>query len=202
MELPERGVTEVERNGERIGALVHDPALEDEPELVDAVAAAAALAMENERLEAELRARVVELQESRAKLIEVSMAERRRLERDLHDGAQQRLVALSVQVALAKRKLHEDPDAAEELLDRAGGELSLALEELRELARGIHPAILTDRGLEPALQALIDRAPLDVELAEAPAGAPPGRRRGGGVLRRGRVADERREVRAAPTTRR
>ena len=168
VELPERGVTEVERNGERIGALVHDPALEDEPELVDAVAAAAALAMENERLEAELRARVVELQESRAKLIEVSMAERRRLERDLHDGAQQRLVALSVQVALAKRKLHTDPDAAEELLDRAGGELSLALEELRELARGIHPAILTDRGLEPALQALIDRAPLDVELAEAP----------------------------------
>jgi len=168
VELPERGVTEVERNGERIGALVHDPALEDEPELVDAVAAAAALAMENERLEAELRARVVELQESRAKLIEVSMAERRRLERDLHDGAQQRLVALSVQVALAKRKLHKDPDAAEELLDRAGAELSLALEELRELARGIHPAILTDRGLEPALQALIDRAPLDVELAEAP----------------------------------
>jgi signal transduction histidine kinase len=98
----------------------------------------------------------------------VSMAERRRLERDLHDGAQQRLVALSVQVGLAKRKLHKDPAAAEELLDRAGGELSLALEELRELARGIHPAILTDRGLEPALQALIDRAPLDVELADAP----------------------------------
>jgi signal transduction histidine kinase len=168
VELPDRGVKLVERNGECIGALVHDPALEDQPELVDAVAAAAALAMENERLEAELRARVVELQESRAKLIEVSMAERRRLERDLHDGAQQRLVALSVQVGLAKRKLHSDPAAAEELLVRAGGELSLALEELRELARGIHPAILTDRGLEPALQALIDRVPLDVELAEAP----------------------------------
>jgi signal transduction histidine kinase len=169
VELPAEGVTEVERNGERIGALVHDPALVDQPELVDAVAAAAALALENERLEAELRARVVELQESRAKLIEVSMSERRRLERDLHDGAQQRLVALSVQVGMAKRKLHDDPAAAEELLGRAGDELSLALEELRELARGIHPAILTDRGLEPALQALIDRAPLDVELAGAPA---------------------------------
>jgi signal transduction histidine kinase len=169
VELPAYGVTEVERDGERIGAIVHDPALDDEPELVGAVAAAAALAIENERLEAELRARVVELQESRAKLIEVSMAERRRLERDLHDGAQQRLVALSVQVGMAKRKLNDDPAAAEKLLGRAGAELSLALEELRELARGIHPAILTDRGLEPALQALIDRAPIDVELADAPA---------------------------------
>jgi signal transduction histidine kinase len=169
VELPTNGVTEVERDDERIGAIVHDPALDDEPELVEAVAAAAALAMENERLEAELRARVVELQESRAKLIEVSMAERRRLERDLHDGAQQRLVALSVQVGMAKRKLHDDPAAAEALLGRAGDELSLALEELRELARGIHPAILTDRGLEPALQALIDRAPLEVELADSPA---------------------------------
>jgi signal transduction histidine kinase len=166
--LPVRGVRLVERNGECIGAILHDPALDDERELVDAVAAAAALAMENERLEAELRARVVELQESRAKLIEVSMAERRRLERDLHDGAQQRLVALSVQVGLAKRKLNSDPQAAAELLDRAGDELSLALEELRELARGIHPAILTDRGLEPALQALIDRAPVEVELSRAP----------------------------------
>jgi signal transduction histidine kinase len=169
VELPARGVTQVERDGERIGAIVHDPAFDDEPELVEAVAAAAALALENERLEAELRARVAELQESRAKLIEVSMAERRSLERDLHDGAQQRLVALSVQVGLAKRRLHDDPRGAERLLERAGDELRLALEELRELARGIHPAILTDRGLSPALQALIDRAPLEVELAEAPA---------------------------------
>jgi signal transduction histidine kinase len=169
VELPLSGVTVVERDGERIGAILHDPALGEDPELVNTVAAAAALALENERLEAELRARVAELQESRSKLIEVSMAERRSLERDLHDGAQQRLVALSVQVGLAKRKLHADPAAAEELLERAGDELRLALEELRELARGIHPAILTDRGLSPALQALIDRAPLDVELAAAPA---------------------------------
>ena len=168
VELPEHGVTRVEREGECIGALVHDPALDDDPQLVEAAAAAAALALENERLEAELRARVAELQESRSKLIEVSMAERRSLERDLHDGAQQRLVALSVQVGLAKRRLHSDPAGAEELLDRAGEELKLALEELRELARGIHPAILTDRGLPSAVQALIDRAPLDVELGEMP----------------------------------
>jgi len=169
VELPPAGVTEVERDGERIGAILHDPALSEDPELVGTVAAAAALALDNERLEAELRARVAELQESRSKLIEVSMAERRSLERDLHDGAQQRLVALSVQVGLAKRKLHSDPAAAEQLLERAGDELRLALEELRELARGIHPAILTDRGLSPALQALIDRAPLEVDLADAPA---------------------------------
>jgi signal transduction histidine kinase len=169
VELPDRGVTQVERDGACIGAIVHDPQLDEEPELVGAVAAAAALALENERLEAELHARVAELQDSRAKLIEVSMAERRSLERDLHDGAQQRLVALSVQVALARRKLQSDPAAAEQLLDRAGDELRLALEELRELARGIHPAILTDRGLPAALQALIDRAPLEVALAEAPA---------------------------------
>jgi len=174
VELPERGVTRVERDGECIGAILHDPALNDEPQLVEAVAAAAALALENERLEAELRARVAELQESRSKLIEVSMAERRSLERDLHDGAQQRLVALSVQVGLAKRRLHSDPAGAAELLDRAGEELRLALEELRELARGIHPAILTDRGLEPALQALIARAPLAVELDVAPAERLPG----------------------------
>jgi signal transduction histidine kinase len=168
VELPGSGVTQVERDGECIGAIVHDPALDDEPELVQTVAAAAALALDNERLEAELHERVAELQESRSKLIEVSMAERRRLERDLHDGAQQRLVALSVQVGLAKRKLHADPATAEQLLERAGDELRLALEELRELARGIHPAILTDRGLSSALQALIDRAPLEVELEEAP----------------------------------
>jgi signal transduction histidine kinase len=168
VELPERGVTEVERDGACIGAIVHDPALDDEPELISAVASAAALAMENERLEAELRARVAELHESRAKLVDRTMAERRSLERDLHDGAQQRLVALSVQVALARRKVESDPAGAGELLDRAGDELRLALEELRELARGIHPAILTDRGLPAALQTLIDRAPLPVELAEAP----------------------------------
>src|SRR5439155_991386 len=97
VELPQHGVKEVERDGERIGALVHDPALDDQPELVEAVAAAAALALENERLEAELRARVLELQESRAKLIEASMAERRRPERDPHDGAHHARVSVQRQ---------------------------------------------------------------------------------------------------------
>jgi len=174
VELPEAGsgraVTEVEREGIRVGAIIHDASLADEPGLVRAVAASAALALENERLEAELRARLDELQSSRSRLVEVSMFERRRLERDLHDGAQQRLVALSLQLGLAKRRLEEGEEvAAGAMLDAARDELARALEELRELARGIHPAVLTDRGLEPALEALAERAPLPVSLDQMPA---------------------------------
>jgi signal transduction histidine kinase len=174
VELPEAGsgraVTEVEREGIRVGAIIHDASLADEPGLVRAVAASAALALENERLGAELRARLDELQTSRSRLVEVSMFERRRLERDLHDGAQQRLVALSLQLGLAKRRLEEGEEgAAGAMLDAARDELARALEELRELARGIHPAVLTDRGLEPALEALAERAPLPVSLDQMPA---------------------------------
>jgi signal transduction histidine kinase len=163
-----RAVTEIERESVPVAAIVHDAALLDEPGLVRAAGAAAALALENERLEAELKARVAELQASRAKVIEVGFSERRALERNLHDGAQQRLVALSLQLGLAKTKLREDPDVAERILEGARTELASALEELRELARGIHPAILTDRGLAPALEALASRAPVPVEIDAVP----------------------------------
>jgi signal transduction histidine kinase len=164
-----RAVTEVEREGIRVGAIIHDESLREEPGLVRAAAASAALALENERLEAELRARLDELQSSRARLVEVSMFERRRLERDLHDGAQQRLVALSLQLGLAKRRLEGgDGRAAGAMLDAARDELARALEELRELARGIHPAVLTDRGLKAAIETLADRAPLPVTLDAMP----------------------------------
>jgi signal transduction histidine kinase len=165
---PYRAATMVERNGERIGALVHDRSLCEEPELVSASAAAAALAMANERLEAELRARLEDLSESRAKLIATSLAERQRLERDLHDGAQQRLVALSLQVHVARAKITSDPEAAGAILDRARDELRLALEELRELARGIHPAVLTDRGLGAAIAGLASRFPMPVQVLTTP----------------------------------
>jgi signal transduction histidine kinase len=173
VKLPEpgsgRAVTEVEREGIRVGAIIHDASLADEPGLVRAVAASAALALENERLEAELRARLDELQTSRSRLLEVSMFERRRLERDLHDGAQQRLVALSLQLGLAQRRLQDGDDhSAARMLDAARDELNRALEELRELARGIHPAVLTDRGLEAALEALAERTPLPVSLDQMP----------------------------------
>ena len=109
-----------------------------------------------------------QLAASRARIVEAGDAERRRLERNLHDGAQQRLVTLALSLRLAKAKLPEDPVAAEPLLDNALGDLEQALAELRELARGLHPAILTDHGLAPALRALTRRAPIPVRLEEVP----------------------------------
>ncbi len=106
-----------------------------------------------------------ELRASRARIVEAGDAERRRLERNLHDGAQQRLVSLSLALRLAQAKLREDPDGAEKLLAGAAEELTRAIDELRELARGIHPAVLTDRGLGAALEALATRAPLPIELS-------------------------------------
>jgi PAS domain S-box-containing protein len=105
-----------------------------------------------------------EVRASRARIVEAGDAERRRLERNLHDGAQQRLVSLSLALRLSQARLRDDPDAADRLLAAAGEELTQALAELRELARGIHPAVLTDRGLAAALEALAARAPLPVEL--------------------------------------
>ncbi len=163
-----RAWTAVELEDRRVGAIVHDRTLCEDPELLGSVAAAAGLAMENERLQAQLRARVEELSASRARIVEAGTHERRRLERNLHDGAQQRLVALSLTLRLAQGKVHKDPEKAVELLDGAHQELTLALGELRELARGIHPAVLSDRGLGAALEALAGRAPIEVDLAELP----------------------------------
>jgi signal transduction histidine kinase len=115
------------------------------------------LALANEEARGQLAA-------SRARLVSAGDEERRRLERNLHDGAQQRLVSVSVSLRLARAKFANDPEGAEELLDGADAELSVALEELRELARGIHPAVLTERGLGPALASLADRVPVPVEL--------------------------------------
>jgi signal transduction histidine kinase len=172
-ELPgpesDRGVTKVERDGDCVAAIVHDALLLDEQHgSVDAIGAAAALALQNERLDAELRAKVQELRGSRERMLRIGLEERRRLERDLHDGAQQRLVSTALSMRLARARLRDDPDAAERLLDGAGDELESALEELRELARGIHPAVLSDRGLDTALETLAHRAPVPVELEQTP----------------------------------
>jgi PAS domain S-box-containing protein len=105
-----------------------------------------------------------ELRRSRARLVEASDIERRRLERNLHDGAQQRLVSLSLALRLAQARIADDPEGADRLITQASEELSQALEELRELARGIHPAILSDRGLGPALEALAARSPLVIDM--------------------------------------
>src|SRR5215211_820616 len=120
------------------------------------------------RLNVELHARLEELAASRARIVTAGDVERRRLERNLHDGAQQRLVTLSLSLRLALAQLDTDPAAARGVLEGAGDELALALEELRELARGLHPAILTDRGLRAAVETLAARAPLPVDIVEIP----------------------------------
>jgi PAS domain S-box-containing protein len=120
------------------------------------------------RLNAELQARLEDLAASRARIVAAGDVERRRLERNLHDGAQQRLVALSLALRLAQAKLDADPAAAGAILASAGDELALALDELRELARGLHPAVLTDRGLRAAVEMLAGRSPVPLEVAEIP----------------------------------
>jgi signal transduction histidine kinase len=163
-----RMCTPVEHDGRPVAMLVHDPSVAEERERVRAVGGAAALALENERLEAELRAHVQELRASRVRIVDSADAARRRIERDLHDGAQQQLVALALTLRTARSRLERDPAAAAELLDAAAQDLDAAIRELRELARGIHPAVLTDRGLGAALDALAQRMPLPVEIAPVP----------------------------------
>jgi signal transduction histidine kinase len=124
------------------------------------------IAAENARLDAELKRRYEELRASRARIVEAADAARRKLERDLHDGAQQRLVGLALSLRMARERIDSDPGEARALLDEAQAELARATEELRELARGIHPAVLTDRGLSAALAALAKRSPLRVELKD------------------------------------
>jgi signal transduction histidine kinase len=170
-ELPAPGsrrqATPIEQDGEVVAMIVHDAALGDQRELVRAVAAASEMALENERLGAELRGKIDELSASRRRIVESGDAARRRLERDLHDGAQQRLVSLALSLRILRQKVEDDPEALDEL-ETARTELEHALEELRELARGIHPSILSDRGLPAALDGLAHRAPIPVELESTP----------------------------------
>ena len=165
--LPEPGgrlaATVLERDGVMLGALVHDAALREEPELLAAVAAAARLALHNERLADDVRAQLDEVQASRQRIVAAGDAERRRLERDLHDGAQQRLIALALRLRALERRAGSRGDVAlaAELEDLAG-ELDAAMAGIRELARGIRPPVLNEEGLGPALVALADRMPLPV----------------------------------------
>jgi signal transduction histidine kinase len=161
-----RAVTPVEQGGERVAALVHDPSLLDEPELLVAVTAAAGIAIDSARLHAELRARLDELRGSRARVIEAGRRERERLERNLHDGAQQRLVALSLELGMLQQRVGDDPDATRRL-ERARLEIATSLGELREIARGIHPAVVTSHGLAVALEQLAANAPVPVRLRVA-----------------------------------
>jgi signal transduction histidine kinase len=152
----DRSAAPVERDGRELAMLVHDASLDDDPELVEAVAAAAALALDDARLQAESEDRLAELRASRERIVAAGDAERRRLERNLHDGAQQRLVSVALQLRMIQNRSGTDPALAEQL-QSASEELSQSLEELRELARGLHPAVL-NHGLSAALDSLASRA--------------------------------------------
>lgn len=159
----ERGVTVVEQQGEPLAALLYHPSLRDEPELVAAVSAAAAIALENGRLQAELRARLQDLRGSRARLLAAAQEERRRLERDLHDGAQERLIALSLELGLLQSSLDGDPDARHRL-EHARREVTVSMQELRDIARGLHPAVVSGHGLAVALESVAARTAMPLEL--------------------------------------
>ena len=163
---PGRAVTPVtEASG---AVLVHDGGLEQEPQLVRLTAAAASMALEHARLQAEVQAQLEQVRASRARIVEAGDAERRRLERDLHDGAQQRLVTLSLALGMARDRAAEADPELGSLIESASKEAREALTELRELARGIHPAVLTETGLTGAIQALVERSPVATTITAVP----------------------------------
>ena len=159
----DRATTMIERDGVRLAALVHDQSLKDEPELLAAVSAAAGIALENGRLQAELRAHLEELRGSRERVLQASQQERQRLERNLHDGAQQRLIALSLDLSMLENRLGADSDARAQI-DQARQEIAQSLEELRAVAHGLHPAVVSGHGLAVALESLAARAPVPVRM--------------------------------------
>lgn len=164
LELPdgsERALTTITAAGEEIAVLIHDPALLDDPALVESVRATAALVLENERLAAEVRSQLAEVRASRGRIVAAADAERRRIERNLHDGAQQRLVTISVALGLEASRADA---AAAQALSRVQDEVEDAIAELRELARGIHPTLLRDEGLTAAVETLARRAPVPVTV--------------------------------------
>jgi signal transduction histidine kinase len=164
-----RAVTLLERSGRPLAAIIHDPALLDDPGLMPSVATAMRLEVENEHLQAEVARQLTEVRLSRARIVEAGDAERRRVERNLHDGAQQRLVSLSLALRLLRSKLGSDADPAVLAdLDALSGELKGALADLRELAGGIHPEVLTQAGLGAALLTLAERSPVPVVVEGSP----------------------------------
>ena len=165
--------TEIAHRGRRLGVLVHDAALAGDPALMATATGAAVLALENDRLEVELRARLEALRVSRARIVEAGDAERRRLGRDLHDGAQQRLISLLIALQLARERWEDEPGEARALVEQALADARAAVGELRELAAGIHPAVLSQRGLDAALETLGARSAVPVEIDVEPAGRLP-----------------------------
>jgi len=162
---PDQMMTRLERGGRPVAALVHRRTLSDDPRLVEDAVSTMLLELESERSEADLRAQVRHLRESRSRIVESADLARRRLERDLHDGAQQRFVGISLALRLLRRRVDADIDAR---LTTAEAELQAVLADLRELAHGIFPAVLIDEGLTAALETLAATSTVDVRLHELP----------------------------------
>jgi signal transduction histidine kinase len=158
----DRSVTIIEGEGRPVAALVHDPAVLDDPGLREAVSSAARLAAANARLQAEVRVQVAELRESRRRILEAGDEERRRLERRLRQGAQVRLERLAEQLTRARSSAGSE--AARERIDRTEAQLARTLEELQRLAHGLHPRVLAEAGLAVALASLVEQAPGSVEV--------------------------------------
>jgi len=164
-----RMTTAIVRNGEPVAIVIHDAALSGARELEREIGAAARLAVDNERLGAGVLAQLEDVRASRARIVETADTARKRIERDLHDGAQQRLLTVSFELRLARAAAEAGGQTElATMLAAAGDEVQTALEELRDLAHGIYPTILTEAGLGPALETLADDAPLPVEIAEVP----------------------------------
>jgi signal transduction histidine kinase len=160
-----RGIARLERDGELLAVLDYDPAIElEDPGRVTAVASVAGMALENERLAAQVRAQLSEVRASRARIVEAADAERRRIERDLHDGAQQRLVALAMRLEQQRGQV----EGTGAMIDSTTDELLLAIGEVRDLAHGLHPTILTERGLAAAIDSLAERTPIPVHARVLP----------------------------------
>jgi signal transduction histidine kinase len=157
-----RGVTRIEGHDSLLGVIVHHPSLRHDRELLETTTAAASLALENAHLSEELRARIEALGASRARVVAAADAERRRIERNIHDGAQQRLLGIALELRNAERS--GDREVIGRAASTAVDELQRAVSELRELAQGLHPSILTEEGLTAALESAAQRSPVPVEL--------------------------------------
>jgi signal transduction histidine kinase len=163
---PGRSSTPVKRDDQPVAMLLHDSALDDEPRLLSSVVSAIGMTIENAQLQVELRARLEELRGSRARILQAEQSERRRLERDLHDGAQQRLIALTLELGELGDRLDGDAEIRTRI-DSARQEVTASIAELRDLAHGIHPAAVSDHGLAVALESVATRATVPVEVIGA-----------------------------------
>jgi signal transduction histidine kinase len=169
---PGQQVSPLERNGRRVGVLLHDPALREDRYVLEAVVSAVALELDNQRLAAEVRTQLAEVRASRARIVEAGDEQRRRIEHDLHDGAQSRFVTALLTLRLARRRLATqrapEPTASAELaelLDRIAELMGEGMDQLRDLAHGIHPAVLSETGLVAALEMIAARSPCPVRVS-------------------------------------